>query len=289
MRMYEKTAVAVALIFPCHEIASASSQFTGHITYTLKKNATPTADQTAAYAKITIAMDSALWYYNTYTTITKKLTVNYDTTVQTADANFNGNMRFGKSRSYMVTGTAMHEIAHTVGVGTTNQWNNLMKNGIYTGTNGTNKLREITMDPKAVINGDSKAPFQHFWPYGLNYASEVKTKDDLINHCLIVNAMQKDLFPTPIFAEAPLSPQAGTGFSISLNQGNTVAFSIPSPGSVVFNVFTPSGKKVFGIAQEKNAGSHLIGFGSQNLPRGFYVYKFQAGRHVESRSFTIGK
>ena len=50
------------------------------------------------------------------------------------------------------------------------------------------KLRELTGDPSAELHGDT----QHFWPYGLNYTTEVSSDEDLIRHCLIVDAMQAD-------------------------------------------------------------------------------------------------
>ncbi|MCX7726793.1 MAG: hypothetical protein N2053_08075 [Chitinispirillaceae bacterium] len=163
----------------------------GEITYTLSTENSNTAEGKEAYARIKIAMDSAVYYYNTYTTLTKKLTVKYEPSVQTADGNYNGSIRFGPNKSYQITCTAMHEIAHTIGVGTTNEWRALInENKIYIGQRASAKLKEID-GPTAVLKGDA----QHFWPYGLNYASEVKSEKDLINHCLIVNEIYKDMFP----------------------------------------------------------------------------------------------
>ncbi len=161
---------------------------TGKVTYTLVKASSPTADQLAAYEAITAAMDKAVSYYNQYTSIVLNLRVQYEPSVATADGNINGNIRFGK-KEYMNHISAMHEIAHTAGVGTTNQYRSLIVNGVFTGVNATNQLRAITGNSQDVLKGDS----QHFWPYGLNYTSEVKSNDDLINHCKIVNAMRKDL------------------------------------------------------------------------------------------------
>jgi hypothetical protein len=180
------------LIIPWQLIA----QQTGHITYALNRVANPTADQQDAYAKITAAMDEAVTYYNTYTSITKNLSVNYAPDVSTADASFNGTIRFGKSRTYMVVLTALHEMAHTVGIGTTNEYRNLIVNGVFTGAKATAMLKEVTGDPTAVLKGDS----QHFWPYGLNYASEFNSTDDYIFHCKIVDAMYQDMFQETLYA-----------------------------------------------------------------------------------------
>ena len=85
--------------------------------------------------------------------------------------------------------TAMHEISHCVGVGTHSNWQSMVQDGIFTGINATNQLREITGNPQDQLNADS----QHFWPYGLNYVSEVEGEQDLINHCKIVVVIRKDL------------------------------------------------------------------------------------------------
>ena len=160
----------------------------GNVTYTIEMVSNPTADQRDAYEKIKTAMDKAVSFYNEYTTITKNLKIVYEPSVATADGNINGTIRFGSNRSYMNHITAMHEIAHTVGVGTTSKWWSLIVNKVYTGANGTAEIRAITGNNSAVINGDNT----HFWPYGLNYTSEVKSDQDLINHCKIVEAMKKD-------------------------------------------------------------------------------------------------
>jgi hypothetical protein len=33
----------------------------------------------------------------------------------------------------------------------------------------------------------------HFWPYGLNYDSELKSEEDMIRHARLVEAIVKDL------------------------------------------------------------------------------------------------
>ena len=33
----------------------------------------------------------------------------------------------------------------------------------------------------------------HFWPYGLNYSSEVQSEADLTNHCKVVQAIHHDM------------------------------------------------------------------------------------------------
>lgn len=174
-----------------NNVASTSSEaaVTGNVTYTLVKSANPTSTEQAAYTLITAAMDSAVWYMNHYTTFTKALTVTYVPSVATADGNINGSIRFGSNTYYMNQATALHEIAHTVGVGTSSVWwNTLIVSGVYTGTYATQKLRTLTGNSTAVLYGDS----QHFWPFGLNYPTEVTSVYDYIYHCEILEAMQPD-------------------------------------------------------------------------------------------------
>jgi hypothetical protein len=164
--------------------------YTGHVTYTLAKSANPTADEQKAYTLIAAAMDKAISYYNCYTDITKAEYVTYNPDVSTADGNINGSIRFGHTE-YMEYITAMHEIAHTVGIGTASNWRSMLDTnaGTFTGTNATAELRAITGVSTDVVHADR----QHFWPYGLNYTSEVKSEADVIDHCRMVVAIRKDL------------------------------------------------------------------------------------------------
>jgi len=135
------------------------------ITYTLARSANPTDDELDAYARITDAMDRAVARYNKFNNTQRQLWVSYDPGVQTADATINGNIRFGSNRSYMVEGTALHEMSHTVGVGTA--WNFQSKCDAQDWPAALPLLRSWD-GPDARINCGGG----HFWPYGLNYSNE---------------------------------------------------------------------------------------------------------------------
>lgn len=171
-----------------YRAAAVQCPATGNLTYTLVRAPNPSPDQMSAYALISTAMDQALEVYNCHTSISKALRVEYNPGVPTADGNANGNIRFG-ARSSMQQATAMHEIAHTLGVGTHPAWSRLLSGGVWTGPAANAELRAITGDPAAVVHGDS----QHFWPYGLNYPSEVTSPQDLVDHCRIVVALRADM------------------------------------------------------------------------------------------------
>jgi hypothetical protein len=185
----DKTIKSFAVEVSCGTgTADNGCPFSGHLTYTLTKDANPTADEQTAYAQITIAMDAAVAMYNCYANVTKADTVTYNTSVQTADGNVNGSIRFGPDSTYRTMPTSMHEIAHTLGIGSS-QFDALVSNGIFTGTNATNQLRAITGNATDQVNADT----QHFWPYGLNYDSEYHDISDGIHNCQMVTAIRKDM------------------------------------------------------------------------------------------------
>jgi hypothetical protein len=159
------------------------------ITWYLVRATNPTADQTDAYNRITSAMNAAVTMYNGQTTYCSgNLRVEYNTGVATADGSSNGTIRFGANRAYMTQRCAMHEIAHTQGIGTTTRWTQLVVNGKYTGAYALAMLRSMVGEsPTSTLSADGHS----FWPYGLNYESEWSTVNGQRN-ARIVGAMQRD-------------------------------------------------------------------------------------------------
>lgn len=114
----------------------------------------------------------------------KRITANYVPGVQTADGNFNGNIRFGSNRSYMNERTALHEISHTLGIGQTNAFNQRCSANNWP---GATKLLQSWDGASAKINCGGG----HIWPYGLNYDNEW-SESNADRHCLLVDAMLVD-------------------------------------------------------------------------------------------------
>ncbi|MGN9908845.1 RICIN domain-containing protein [Phytohabitans sp. LJ34] len=160
----------------------------GGITYTLHRASSPTADQTDSYNRITEAMNLALTVYNCYLSVRKSLSIYYEPSVPTADGNYNGTIRFG-AKSTMVQATAMHEIAHTLGVGTYGGWASRVSGGRWTGTNAINQLRTLDGNSSAVLYADGA----HFWPHGLNQASEATSADEYVRNVKMVAALRQDM------------------------------------------------------------------------------------------------
>lgn len=167
--------------------------YSGRVTYTLTRASNPTAEQETAYGLIETAMEKAIQYYNCYTDITKSLRIQYEPSVSTADGNANGSIRFGASKTYMDYRTAMHEISHTVGVGQASNWGSFISGGLFTGANAVAELNAINATLKTPVYAELHADTQHFWPYGINQQSEVKSEADLLLHCRMVMAIRKDL------------------------------------------------------------------------------------------------
>ena len=139
------------------------------------------ADKRAA---IVAAMDEGVAHYNAHGYFPRHLTVNYDTNVPTANANYNGRINFGGQISAR---TAIHEISHTLGVGTVGAWGSLRSGGTWLGAHANARL-QLYEGPAATIGCDS----QHFWPYGLNFATEDGYLPR-IRHVRMVSALRRDM------------------------------------------------------------------------------------------------
>lgn len=165
--------------------AAFSALASAQLTYTLVKSAAPTADETDAYARITSAMDAGIARYVALgSQAFHTLTVKYNTGVPTADANIDGQIQFGASRDFMTECTALHEIAHTLGVSTWKGWADTCAGSQWPQANAL--LKTFDGDGATITYGGL-----HFWPYGLNYEQEM-SDEAADRHVQIVNAMIND-------------------------------------------------------------------------------------------------
>jgi hypothetical protein len=155
------------------------------------------------YDGITQAMDSAMYYYRNYSNLGDWIGVEYNPGVPTADCNNEGWLRFGSNTRYHFVGTAQHEIAHALGVGTSRNWKTLIQyNGdrTWAGEVANLTLKVMMKDMTQIIKGDG----QHFWPGGINQREEVtsgtknsygvviKDADMLKLNAMVLNAMRID-------------------------------------------------------------------------------------------------
>ncbi len=165
--------------------------------------------------RVEAAIKSAVEYWNTHTSIRGlNLTVNYGSGTPTAEASYGGWMRFGPSASYQQTGTALHEMGHTIGVGTHQYWNNtssspLKVGGVWLGERATQVVRFLENDASATLRGDAT----HMWPYGINGAHEDTGAELLyIGNSLITQALGEDGLP-------PTSGFALPAYTFASNEG----------------------------------------------------------------------
>jgi hypothetical protein len=134
--------------------------------------------------RITDAMDAAVDFYNKNGVFKKNVTANNSPGTPTADANYDCWINWGGTIN---TRVALHEIGHTLGIGTHGNWQANIKDGKWTGKHALEQLREF--DGKdAVLHADR----MHFWPYGLNFDNESSKENDL-RHVKMVAAMRKDM------------------------------------------------------------------------------------------------
>lgn len=149
--------------------------------------------------RINSAVKDAVDIWNNITSIKGiNMTVNYGASTPTADCSYGGWMRVGPNASYQRTGTIQHEMAHAVGVGTTETWYNSSiyrentSTGFWLGERTDRILAFLENDNNAHLKGDKT----HFWPYGINGAHEDNGSRMLYYaNALIVQSLGEDNLP----------------------------------------------------------------------------------------------
>ena len=243
------------------------------VTYTLHKSANPTADEQDAYKRITAVMDSAVKLYNTYSNLSKFINVYYSPGVPTAEASSNGDLRFGENRSYMVVPTAMHEMAHTLGVGTTSEYAATCVDGVFRDDKVQAKLREMD-GPNAELHCDR----QHIWPYGLNQASEAKSEQDLINHVLLVETIYQQLFKIAFFKEGRIKSLGETKKCMGITASNALELMDCSDTATFVKIFSVGDNPVTYYIQ---LGNRVVDIPNESTAAGIVAstYGYNGGAH----------
>lgn len=179
-------------------LSEEDRQFVSNAQESLKEAAAPKVEQHLSYIlpdgsenwdagrkqEIISSMDAAVKLYNQHGVFKKRVWANNSPGTPTADANYEGWINFGGSRN---TRVALHEISHTLGVGTHPNWQKNIKDGKWTGEHALKQLREFD-GPEATLSADR----MHFWPYGLNFDNESNPEND-IRHVKMVAALRKDM------------------------------------------------------------------------------------------------
>lgn len=141
----------------------------------------------AAYNLITASMNKAVKRYNKWGNFDKTIRVSYVPSVPTADANFDGSIRFGANPAHQGESTALHELAHCMGVGTSPRWSSpLVVGNKFVGAKALQWVKYYD-GANAIINCDNF----HFWPYGINFSNEF-SEGNADRHVRLVWAMKLD-------------------------------------------------------------------------------------------------
>jgi hypothetical protein len=134
--------------------------------------------------RIIAAMDAAVSFLNEHGNFRKEVTANDSPGTPTADSNYEGWINWGGAISRRV---ALHELGHSLGIGTHPDWQKNIEDGKWTGKHAIKQLKELD-GPDAVLHADR----MHFWPYGLNFDNESSPENDL-RFIKMVEAFRKDL------------------------------------------------------------------------------------------------
>jgi hypothetical protein len=209
---------AIAIL--CFFLAGSTCVF-ADITYTTVLSG---VDATIS-SQIETAIAEAVGLYNKRGSFNKHLYIYYEPTVPTADGNYNGTIRFGGQRT---TRVALHEISHTLGVGTYGTWSGLISGGIFTGSYTTAQVEEFDgLGSRIYADGI------HFWLYGLNY----ETEDDFINrfrHVRIVANILCDMGLVSFSREPePQAVQLGGTATLNVVAANAAGYAWYKQGSAV--------------------------------------------------------
>lgn len=149
--------------------------------------------------RIAEAMDSACYYYNNYSNLYHRIRVTYSAGVPTAQCNIIGDMSYGAVERYQWVGTAQHEMAHAMGVGTADNWDSFASP--WDKEIAVMTLRVVMRNMTEEIKHDT----QHFWPGGINQKEEVtngttnskgnytlRNAEMLKANAMILSAMRED-------------------------------------------------------------------------------------------------
>lgn len=126
-------------------------------------------------------MNQAIATWNNYAYYGYYIPVYYSSGIPTAQANYRGSVGFGGQGNYR---TAMHEISHWMGTGTTGKWDFHQQWSVWNGTYVSNLRR--------AYDGPGERQFTcgaHYGPQGANYDSEGVQGPQMVG---IIGAYRRD-------------------------------------------------------------------------------------------------
>lgn len=276
---------AVGTAIPTQAVAEDATeietQTANSVTYTIHKSNNPTDDQKDAYARIESAMKQATAIWNERAPYKFHIDVYYNTGVPTAEGGPNnttsGRISFGANRSYMVTGTALHEIAHCMGVGYYDYGKKISSGDAKRATHALQKYDGAG----AKLNYGGS----HIWPYGLNYASEwaKNTQRMYDGNVDIVAALRLDIIDGSSVGgiSKDLIFTTSENITIGANKASTIDIDTNQDFASTFTI--TSGSLPTGLSIDTNTGKIS---GSTN-DTGIHTFIVDAYNGIEHKTQTI--
>lgn len=137
---------------------------------------------------ITRTMDWALWNYNRFSNYTWEIKVKYDpdtSRTATASGSYLNSVTFGKNRTTSGQ-TALHEVAHVLGIGTYSQWNKNRNGNKWTGGRANGLYQSW-------YKTDLNAGAIHFWNHNYNSPRDSVSDVNVERHVRMVGRIREDM------------------------------------------------------------------------------------------------
>nr|WP_051069697.1 T9SS type A sorting domain-containing protein [Gracilimonas tropica] len=139
---------------------------------------------------------------------------------------------------------------------------------------------------------DAKASYWLTQPSSNFNFDQVKflTSGDFYSPIFHVSNSQPKNTSNAIDFETPLQFNLSQNYPNPFNPITHIQYGLPASGFVKLEVFNIKGQKVATLLDErKSAGLHKVTFDASNLASGLYIYRIQAGNHVETKRFILIK
>lgn len=177
----------------------------GKMTYNIRSDASGDNRE-----RITNAIDEGVEWYNHFVNAGYNIDAGYSASSATANGGYGGWIGFGPSAGYQKAGTALHEMAHTAGVGTTSVWTGSTElrakgQAYWQGKHVNDVMHFLENSTNVGLYGDNthmwaKDPTGQIKPllYGVNGAHEEQNNVlQYIGNALIIEALGEDGMPLP--------------------------------------------------------------------------------------------
>lgn len=129
-----------------------------------------------------------------------------------------------------------------------------------------------------VVDEENPSPMTYKAIRGDKY---VTTEVEFITGSFSVSNEEKD---------QPLTFLLAQNYPNPFNPSTNIGFTLPESGFVELRVYSILGQEVATLINERmSGGSHTVAFDASRLSSGMYIYRLQAGNHVQTRKMVLIK